>query len=163
MYIDFDEITAEARLWVYASNRALTTDEQKFIYEYLVTFVQSWDTHGAPILGSFKIVNDRFIILAADEKLNLPSGCSIDKSVSAIKEIERKLNVTLFDRATVYYFDNQNTLVSLGLSDLKAAVNLDKITSNTLVINQLVERKSDFLSQWITPAQNTWLKRYFPQ
>ena len=94
MLTSFDQLDTSSKVWVYQSTSELTTDQTVTIKELLTDFVTQWNSHGADVTGAFDLLYDRFIILAADDR-NSVSGCSIDSSVSVIREIETKLNLSL--------------------------------------------------------------------
>jgi hypothetical protein len=71
------------------------------------------------------------------------------------------VGIHLFDRSKVAFMSNDE--ISLhALSELKEKY-LDGIWSeSTLVFNNLITVKGQLENEWITPAGNTWLKRYVP-
>jgi hypothetical protein len=112
--------------------------------------------------ASFDIRYDQFILLAADENVCTASGCSIDDSVTAIKEAGNATGVNLFDRNLVAFrIQDETTLIPL--SELSQKYANGNWTEHSLVFNNLVPRKGDLDSQWLVPAAATWLRRYLPR
>lgn len=159
MYIAFDQITPNARLWVYQANRALTTDEIATVETALQPALTTWAAHGQPLLAAVKVVDGRFLLLAVDEGAGLPSGCSIDSSVHSVQAAGQSLNIDFMDRS-VTYLDADNRVQSLPLGSLKAAFADGILTPETTVFNTLVKTKAEYLAAWHVPAAQTWLKRY---
>lgn len=159
MYISFDQLTPEARLWVYQANRPLTNAEVAAVDAALQPALANWAAHGHPLLASARIVDGRFLLVAVDEEAGLPSGCSIDSSVHTVQAIGHSLNIDFMDRS-VTYLTADNTLESLPLGSLKAAFAQGVLTPETIVVNTLVKTKADYLAAWHVPAAQTWLKRY---
>lgn len=93
------------RIWIYQSNRMLTTDEQSLASERLDAFTSKWKVHGHPLTASAEIRYGLFILLKVDERQALPSGCSIDASVRFMKELQQELHVDFFDRMQIAYRD----------------------------------------------------------
>src|SRR5438045_4420399 len=89
---------ADSRVWIYQSSRLFTINEALQIEEMMNQFVESWQSHGAPVKGAAYLFFGQFIILIADERATGVSGCSTDSSVRLIKEIEKKIGVNMFDR-----------------------------------------------------------------
>ncbi len=167
MYIDFDEITDTARLWVYQANRMLTDAEVQQIDAALRPALGGWAAHGEPLLAAAKVVANRFVVIAVDEGHHLPSGCSIDSSVGFLRQIGATLSqhgesIDFFDRSAAYQ-DSDKQVQTITLPAIKAAVANGKLTPETPVFNTLVNTKATFLSDWLVPAQTTWLNRYFVQ
>ena len=85
MYVDFDTLKDNSRIWVYQSSREFNGDEVKAIEAKLKDFVNEWTRHGDDLKASFEIKYNHFIILAVDESFNQVSGCSIDASTHIFK------------------------------------------------------------------------------
>jgi hypothetical protein len=160
MYIDFDQLPDQARVWVYQANRPLITDEVKTIEEALKPALNQWAAHGQPLLASMQVIDNRFVIVGVDEGYNLPSGCSIDASVRSLREIGQQLNVDFFDRSAAIRLAD-GTVSTFALPGLKTAVTEGIITPDSTVLNTLVAKKSEFLTGWHIRASDSWLKRYF--
>jgi hypothetical protein len=137
----------------------MTPAERDLVHNFLQSYCSRWQAHGHPLRSSFDLRFDQFIVIAADESFNGTSGCSVDDSVRAIKEIERLTSLSFFDRTLVAFLINgQVTLLKLRELKQKSA---DGIwNEQTLAFNNLISVKSLLDDQWIVPASNTWLKRY---
>ncbi|HEX9956664.1 MAG TPA: hypothetical protein VGA96_05400 [Fibrella sp.] len=162
MYISFDQITPNARLWVYQANRALTADEKAAVESALQPALDSWAAHGHPLLASAQVVDDRFLLVAVDEGAGLPSGCSIDSSVHTVQAIGQALGIDFMDRS-VTYLAGVKSVQSVPLGSLKAAFADGTLTPATTVFNTLAKTKAEYLAAWHVPAVQTWLKRYIKQ
>ena len=77
MYIPFENLPPDARIWIYVSNRKLTAETRTAVEEVLAGFTQQWSAHATPLQASYKIFFDQFIVLGVDEAVSSPSGCSI--------------------------------------------------------------------------------------
>lgn len=165
MWIDFDKITDDARVWVYQASRALSPDEITAVQQALQPALNGWVAHGQPLLTSAQVVENRFIILAVDEDQSLPSGCSIDASVHFVQAIGQQLKqsgapVDFMDRSAAYR-SADGSVVTLALPEIKTAVTDGRLTPETFIFNTLVKTKAEFRSSWQVKAGDTWLKRYF--
>lgn len=165
MFIPFDQITPDARLWVYQASRALTAAEVTAIDTAIRPALEAWAAHGHPLLASAQVVNNRFLLLAVDEGAGLPSGCSIDSSVRTVQAIGGQLSrdgeaVDFMDRSATYLAAD-GSVQALPLPAIKAAVADGALTPDTPVFNTLIKTKAEYLAQWQVPARSTWLKRYF--
>src|SRR4051794_29415057 len=92
-----------SRVWIYQSSRMFMISEAFELEDMLRDFVESWDSHGAPVKGYANLFFGRFIIIMADESATGVSGCSTDSSVRLIKSIEKKFNVEMFNRQTLAF------------------------------------------------------------
>jgi len=149
---------ADARLWVYQSNRILSDAEVKAIEEDGLKFISDWAAHGASLKASFDVLHHLFVVIAVDEKQALASGCSIDKSVHFIKELEQKLNLNLFDRMQVAY-RTSNEINVCKLSEFEKLAAQGLVNESTIVFNNMVTSKAAFDSEWEVPLKQSWQNR----
>ncbi len=161
MYIDFDKIPQNARIWVYQINRQLTDNEASTIENYLKSAVNQWAAHGSPLMASAKVLHHRFVIIALDQSFNEASGCSIDASTNWFKELGEQLNVDFFDRSQAYLDGNEIKTFSVFQS--KKAVESELISPETIIFNNVnLVTLSDLSSKWqIKAIDAPTLKRFF--
>lgn len=162
MYIPFDEIDFDARIWIYQTDRPLSSEEAGVLGEMLKSVLNGWEAHGKALTASGKIFYNRFVVIAVDESKELPSGCSIDKSVNWLKEIGLKMNIDFFDRSTAW-LDETDHVHTVSLTEVKQAVIDGIIKDKTIVFDNLVQTKAQWMKRWRIPASNSWLKRYLNQ
>lgn len=160
MYVEFDKLPDNARVWVYQTNRPLQQEEVSAVQNALVSSLTNWAAHGQPLLASTLLLDNQFVVVGVDEGYNLPSGCSIDASVRALQDIGRTASVDFFDRSAAIRLPN-GTVQTFALPALKNAVAEGTITPDTTVLNTLVSTKTEFLTKWHIRAGDSWLKRYF--
>ena len=113
-----EDFAANSRVWIYQSDRIFFMQEALEMEKMLQQFVSDWKSHGTPVKGYGNLFFGRFIILMADENATGVSGCSTDSSVRLIKEIEKKYNVSLFDRQMLTFYIKEKVEI-LPLSQLK--------------------------------------------
>ena len=161
MFVAFETLPPDARIWIYQSDRAFSPQELRIVEDQLRQFTSEWSVHGIPLDASFKVEYNQFIILSADERQQSASGCSIDSSVRALKAIEQAVDVKLFDRNQVA-FKKGEKVMTMPLKDLKRNFTDGTLNEDTLTFNNLVNTRSAFEAHWLLPAKQTWLKRYMP-
>lgn len=170
MYVNFDKLPDDTRVWVYQANRPLTDGDVKTIEEALQPALSQWSAHGQPLLASAQVIENRFVVIGVDEGYTLPSGCSIDASVRTLQDIGRQVDrgdgsagagpIDFFDRSAAIQIAN-GSVQNFALSTLKNAVMDGLIKPDTIVFNTLVKTKAEFLANWRIRAVDSWLKRYF--
>jgi len=159
MYVDFNELADSSRVWVYQSDRTLTTHEVEQISDYLRNFVATWKRHGDDLTASYKIEYNQFVILAVDENVTEVSGCSIDSSVHIIKEIEKAFGVDLLNKMNISFKDG-STINTVSLSDFKKYAAANKINAHTVVFNNMINSKAELKSAWEVEASKSWHAKY---
>ncbi|CAI8274797.1 MAG: Uncharacterised protein [Flavobacteriales bacterium] len=160
MFVPFEELDNEARVWVYPASRPFTDAEVVEISQKLEAFLTQWTAHGSSLKASFSLPYKRFIVIALDENAQSATGCSIDSSVRIIQEFEKTYDVTLLDKMNVS-FKQGDYITYKSLLDFKTVVKNKSVTENTVVFNHLVVNKGEFLSEWEVPAKDSWHARYF--
>ena len=161
MFVPFESLAPVSRIWIFQANRRLGPAELETVNSSLREFTGEWAAHGSPLKTSFTVKFDQFIILAADDTHESPSGCSIDSSVRVLKGLEQTLGIQLFDRNQVA-FNLGGEVVLVSLRDLKQKFQEGILNQETLTFNNLVGTKSEFEKVWLLPAGDTWLRRYIP-
>lgn len=161
MYKPFNQMPANARIWTYTSNRKLEKSELEMIAAKLITFCNQWNTHGALMSTSFEIQFDQVIILAVDESQMGPSGCSIDSSVRLLREIEKDLDIDLLNQGKVSFIKSHGDLEVNPILGIKSKVTEGILLAETIVLNPVIQRKSDLDNNWKIRAKESWLNKFF--
>jgi hypothetical protein len=154
------EISENSRVWIYQSNRALNIEEEKQIQQILDDFTSQWLAHGHQLAAKGEIRYSLFIILSVDEKQAGATGCSIDKSVNLMKQLEQEFNITLFDRFQIAYRDGEN-IVSCNREDFEKSLREGKINSETRVFNNIITTRKELENKWEVPVKNSWHAQLF--
>ena len=159
MLTNYDLMPDSSRVWVYQSDREFSKNELEVVNSKVETFLNNWQRHGDDLKASYKIVYNQFIVLLVDEEVNNVSGCSIDASVNLMKQLENDFNVDLTNKLNVSFKDGDNINI-VKLSNFQAFAKEAKITSKTVVFNNMVATKLDFENNWEVTVENSWHKRY---
>ena len=159
MIASFSELPESARIWVYQSNRNFAEEELKEINDLLSQFLTEWTAHGAALQAAFEIRYNRFIIIGLDQSNASASGCSIDASVHFIQSLEKRFGVELMDRMNVS-FKQGDYITYKSMADFKKMAKAKAISKNTIVFNNLVANKQEYLEHWEVPASESWHGRF---
>jgi hypothetical protein len=149
----------QSKVWVYQSNRELTSLEISQISEMGEAFVKEWAAHGSRLKAYFEIKYDRFIILSVDESQAMASGCSIDKSVAFIEQLEAMFGIELLGRMQVAYRSN-GSIKTTNVHELESLSKEKAITPDTIVFNNLVQTRQEFEEKWEVPIMDSWHNRF---
>lgn len=159
MYVDFKELPNESRIWIYQSNRPFTQEEVMQLNEEVAQFLKQWTAHGANLNAGFEIKYKRFIIIGLDQSQQGATGCSIDASVHFIQELEKKYEVDLLDKMNVS-FKQGEFIAYKPLIDFKKIVKNRSVSPKTIVFNNLVNTKEEYLHEWEIPLEESWHNRF---
>ena len=157
--MDFNELPDHSRIWIYQSNRSFTDNEIQELEESLSNFLKEWTAHGSHLHAGFEIKYKRFIVIGLDQTNASASGCSIDASVHFVQSLEKKYNVELLDRMNVS-FKQGEFIAYKPLKDFKKMAKDKSVSPNTIVFNNLVATKQEYLEHWEVPASESWHSRF---
>lgn len=160
MYIPFENLPLESKIWIYQSNRKFSDEEIIDIDADLKQFTENWSAHGTGLEASFEIKYNRFIILAVNQEVQQATGCSIDSSVAFIQKIEQKYEVELLDKMNVA-FKQGEFITYKTLLEFKKLAKDKSVSANTIVFNNLVNSIEEFNESWEVPASDSWHSRFF--
>ena len=160
MYIPFEQLPPQARIWIYQADREFSETEAIEIQARIKEFVTEWSAHGVALHASGQLLHNRFVILGTDCNVTEPSGCSIDSSVKFIRELESTYNAGLFDRTHLAFQENGG-IKTYALTEMPMVVAAGKITPETPYFDNLVGEAGALKADWLKPAGNSWLRKYF--
>ncbi len=160
MYVEFDLLPKNARVWIYQSDRKLEPNEVEWLSKVSHAFCELWAAHGQQLKSSFRLFYDQFLVLAVDEGSSLPSGCSIDSSVNLIRDAQNTIGVDFFDRLKVAFVANDHVFLE-SLTNIRIKIANGEISKDTNTFNNLVSTIGELEGNWKVPAGESWLKKYF--
>jgi hypothetical protein len=153
------EFSPESRVWIYQADRELSDQEADQIGRLLQEFTASWVSHNRQLLSTGALLYNRFVVLMVDESRADASGCSIDKSVHFLKQLEEQFGISLFERMTFAWLDQAGSIWTADRDEFARMYMDGRITAETLVFDHLVSTRQQFEEEWVKPLQDSWHKR----
>lgn len=147
------------RVWVYLSDKPFSPDLETSLAADVRNFLADWNAHGTSLSSSFEIRDHHFIIIQADEEKFEASGCSIDKQLRFIKELEQKYGLSLLNRLVVAYKSGEE-VKTVHSSKVPALLASGHLTENTLVFNVGVGNDEELKNNFQIPLKQSWLARF---
>ena len=154
MFVEIEKMPDDARVWVYQSNREFTKEEEEKLSFLTKEFLNTWTAHNQELKASFEIRYHIFLILLIDGKHALASGCSIDKSIHFIQNIEKQFSVSLLDRQ-IFALKVDGKVCLLKRKDFEKLMEKE-ISLETIVFNNLVQTKHELNTKWEIPIRDSW-------
>lgn len=149
------EFSQHSRVWIYQSDKKLTDEVVQQIQQELDKFTAGWTAHNHQLKAKGEVRYNRFLILIVDESQAGASGCSIDKSVHFMQQIEQHFGINLFDRFNLAYRDGEEIL-SLPRHAFEDMLKQGKINTETIVYNNMVQNLTELETKWEVPFKNSW-------
>jgi hypothetical protein len=139
----------DLRIWNYIPERALTPAEVDFILNVGKEFASQWQVHGSPLKAEVIVQSNVLLSVIVDNDMAAASGCSIDRSVAFVQQLEKELGVVFLNRMKLLY----SSLDEVYIGDHRE---LEKLPANAVVFNHLSTNKSSYIAKWL-PAKKSWL------
>lgn len=159
MISKFENLPDNSRIWVYQSNRKLSDEEVAIISAKTTVFLEKWTAHGADLQAGFEVKYNRFIVIGLNQENASASGCSIDASVHFIQSLETEFDLDLLDKMNVTFYTG-DYIAHKSLADFKKMAKSRSVSGNTIVFNNLVNTKEEYLEHWEVPAKESWHNRF---
>jgi len=149
------QFSQSSRVWVYQSDKELNGADVNKLQAALDNFTIGWTAHNNQLKAKAEIRYNRFIILIVDESQAGATGCSIDKSVRFMKDIEQHFGINLFDRFNLAYRSGEQIL-SVPRHAFEGLILNKTIDTNTIVFNNMVQNLSELETKWEVPFKDSW-------
>lgn len=146
------------RVWIYQSNTPFPEKDIPEIRTQVQDFAQQWISHNRQLRAHGDVLHNRFVVLMVDESQAGASGCSIDKSVYFLKNLQAQYNVDLFDRMRFSYLDGDQVM-TVSKEEFAQLYSEEKINNDTPVFDTLVNTKGDYEAAFVKPLGKSWHKR----
>ncbi|MDB0600462.1 ABC transporter ATPase [Tenacibaculum maritimum] len=158
MFVKYDELSEDAKIWVYPSNRKFYSQELGELEDKLKRFVSAWKYDDENFKVSYKLFYNRFIVFLVEEGVSLLSS-DVDKQVTFILELEQAFKVALLDKMNVCF--KQGEFVQYkDLKDFKKLLKNKAITGKSIVFDNLIQTKYELENYWEVPIKDSWYKRF---
>lgn len=148
MYIPFNELSEDARVWLYPCTQALTSEQEEQIEERLEKFVDKWLSHSRVIQGSSQIIAHRILCLAANQDSFNVGGCSLDDSTRFIHSLEKEFGIECFAR-TLMFYQKGDSYSSVSIQEISEQVSSGELTGDTLVFNLQAGTVAELKQAWM--------------
>tara|TARA_R110001592_G_scaffold78741_1_gene236012 strand:+ start:2349 stop:2831 length:483 start_codon:yes stop_codon:yes gene_type:complete len=159
MFVDYNTISEDAKVWVYPSSRKFYPTEIEEVEQKIKTFVENWKTDDENFKASYQFLYNRFIIFVADVSETTITNADIDASVSFILELQETYKIELLDKMNACF--KQGEFVQYKeLKDFKKLVKNKAVTGKTIIFDNLVNNKEDLENFWEISIENSWYNRF---
>ena len=147
------------RIWIYTLSKELSIEQLVDFQNHCQNFVSGWTAHDVSLDANFELYQNRLLIFKVNEEKYNASGCSIDKQVRFVKELEQAFSLELLNRLLVAY-ENNNQVEVVKASQIKELLADNIISGNTLVFDNTITESKQLETNWKQPLHHTWLQKY---
>jgi hypothetical protein len=150
----------DERIWIYTLSKELSNEQLVDFKNRCQNFVRGWTAHDVSLDASFELYENRLLIFKVNEDKYNASGCSIDKQVRFVKELEQAFSFELLNRLLVSYLNAENKIEVVKASQIKELLDSKIINEYTLVFNNTITQSSDLVANWKQPLHKTYLAKH---
>jgi hypothetical protein len=154
--VPFDSLPDSARVWVFGSERPLSTREAENMLAQADGFLDSWNAHGHPLTCARQWTGDRFLTVGVDQTTAGASGCSIDGLFRLLRVTEGELGTRLVGGGLVFYRDRDGDIHAATRDEFAALASSGKVDDNTHVFDTTVQRAGDWRERFETELSTSW-------
>ena len=159
MFVAYNKISEDAKVWVYPSSRKFYPNEIEDLEIKIKTFIDNWKKDDENFTASYQFLYNRFIVLVAESEPSIISNEDIDQSVSFILNLEKEYDITLLDKMNVCFKQGEYVQYK-DLKDFKKLLKNKALTQKTVIFDNLVSNNYDFKHFWEIPIEDSWYNRF---
>jgi hypothetical protein len=159
MFVDYSEISDDAKVWIYPSSRKFYNTEIEALESSIKSFVENWQKEDENFKASYQFLYNRFIVLVVEYSETAISNAVIDASVSFILELQETYKIELLDKMNVC-FKQGEFIQYKELKDFKKLLKNKALTGKSIIFDNLVNNNYDFKNFWEMPIEDSWYNRF---
>ena len=142
--MSLQHLSPNSRVWFFISNRPLTSEEANALSGQLHGFVGQWQAHGKDLSAGFGIFWNALVVVAVDESVEMPTGCSIDKVFKLLQEFGSQNHLDFFTRLLVLVLTDEHSCMIYAQHAAKEALDSAQLQPDTMVANVLHQKLGGF-------------------
>jgi len=77
-----------------------------------------------------------------------------------VKELEKSMEVDMMNKMNISFKDDDDDINIVKMSDFKEFTKSNKITSETIVFNNMISTIEELETKWEVSVNNSWHKRF---
>jgi hypothetical protein len=154
--VDFSALPGDARVWVFAADRALNAEQSDRLLSEVDGFLNQWHAHGAPLVCAREWRDDRFLAVGVDQSSAGASGCSIDGLFRLFKSLAPELGAGLLTGGLIFWRDAAGSVRAGTRKEFRAAAGSGDVTRETRVFDTTVTSAETWRSGFELSASQGW-------
>lgn len=147
-----------SRLWMFGTNRKLAALELDGLRQEMLDFVTGWQTHGNSLQADFEILHQGILLVAVDESMEPPSGCSIDKVFQVLQLYQQKNQLDFFQRLLIWWLD-KNELCIQTVSEVLSLVKSGEMKQDQKVFDMGHQNLQSFRNNPMIKLNESWMAK----
>lgn len=161
--LHFDSLPADARVWVFASDRPLQGVDAALLLREVDAWLDQWKAHGAPLRSARDWRDDRFLAIGVDPTAEQASGCSIDALFRRLQDLERQLDTSLVAGGRIFYRGADGETRVAKRSDVSRLAETGELDTTTPTFDTSLTDARSWRDAFERPAGETWIASLLPR
>jgi hypothetical protein len=158
--VPFEVLPDSARVWVFASDKALTGTAAHALLASVDEFLDQWRAHGVPLRCARDWRDDRFLAVGVDVTAENASGCSIDGLFRTLQQLEGEIGSRLVGGGRVFY-RGPAEVETTSRQEFVERVKRGAVTRETPVFDTGLTAAADWRAKFEQPASEAWTAAFF--
>ena len=150
MLVEFDSLPGSSKVYYYPSSRKFYPNELPKLKASIEAFCE-----GQEAQISYRLVYDRFVLFFVPDTTPLTLEDN-DRLVEFVQSLESEYQVSLLDKVNVC-FKQGEFVQRKEIPDFKKLLKSRSVSAKTIVLDPMINTKSEFESNWEVPLSESWL------
>ena len=156
----------DARLWLFAADRALTADEQTVLLDQMQAFIAGWTSHGRPVPAEATLLHERLLAIGAQlaqGEVNAGvSGCGIDSLQHALDAAAAQVGFAWLSGLDVLFRNDRGMIQALPRPAFRVLAKDGRVTAETRVFDLTLDTVGALRATGVErTAGDSWHARVF--
>jgi hypothetical protein len=150
--VPFETLSPDARVWVFASDRALSAEQAELLLATVDGYLADWKAHGQPLTCARDWRDGRFLAIGVDQSDAYASGCSIDGMFRVLQQLQQRLGASLLGGGRVFYRAGDGSIQSVTREEFPDR----DVSGETRVFDTTVATVGEWRTRFESYAATTW-------
>ncbi|HVT41153.1 MAG TPA: hypothetical protein VHE78_19105 [Gemmatimonadaceae bacterium] len=160
--VPFSEIPDDARVWAFGSASPVDSIDAAKLLALVDAYLLQWKAHGHPLTCARAWRDERFLVIAVDQRTEGASGCSIDGLFRALRGHEEAVGTSIVAGGLVFFRDGLGLVHALARDQFESLAARGEVTATTPVFDTTVTTAADYRARFETEAGRSWHQSLLP-
>lgn len=158
MFIPFEELPEDAKVWIYIADKQLNDEECNALIEKIEPFLGRWKSEGKEFKSGYRFLENQILVVGGTASGFAISGCAMDALLKTVKKWEESIGVD-FTTIPKFCYRNDGKIKTGNMAFFKKAVEEGEVLADTIVLDNTIQNLSDYKEKFEVPASKCWHKR----
>jgi hypothetical protein len=146
----------DARVWAFGAAAPVDEIDAAKLLAVVDGYLLQWKAHGQPLTCARDWRDERFLIVAVDQRTEGASGCSIDGLFHALQGHEESLGTSVVAGGLVFFRDALGLVHALRRDEFERLASIGEVSATTHVFDLTVTTAGDYRKRFEPNAGDSW-------